>query len=87
MDRTANRPPPAGRMSVLEALCCSVLMGCLGVLILWLGINACAEFSVWSVWSFIRPFTRSQKRVTPSAVLIGAFLGAFRPCWAGWLVR
>ena len=87
MDRTANRPLPAGRMSVPEALVASVLMGVSGVLILWLGINAlCGILSLVSLVIYTTIYTPA-KRVTPFAVLIGAFREPFRPCWAGWPVK
>ena len=84
MDRTANRPLPAGRMSVPEALVASVLMGVSGVLILWLGINAlCGILSLVSLVIYTTIYTPA-KRVTPFAVLIGAFPGAFPPL-LGWV--
>lgn len=84
MDRTANRPLPAGRMSVPEALVASVLMGVSGGLILWLGINAlCGILSLVSLVIYTTIYTPA-KRVTPFAVLIGAFPGAFPPL-LGWV--
>jgi protoheme IX farnesyltransferase len=84
MDRTANRPLPAGRMSVSEALVAASLMGVSGVLILWLGINyLCGVLSLLSLVLYTWVYTPA-KRLTPFAVLIGAFPGAFPPL-LGWV--
>lgn len=84
MDRTANRPLPSGRMSVAEALAASLIMGATGVLILWLLINPlCGILSLLSLLLYTFVYTPA-KRVTPFAVLIGAFPGAFPPL-LGWV--
>ena len=39
MDRTKDRPIPAGRMTINQALVYSIIAGVLGISILWLLIN------------------------------------------------
>jgi heme o synthase len=84
MDRTANRPLPAGRMSVSEALVSAFLMGTAGVSILWIGLNPlCGILSLLSLLLYTIVYTPS-KRVSSFSVLIGAIPGAFPPL-LGWV--
>lgn len=84
MDRTANRPLPAGRMSVTEALIGAFAMGISGTVILWVGINPlCGILSLLSLFLYTLVYTPSKK-ITPFSVLIGAFPGAFPPL-LGWV--
>jgi protoheme IX farnesyltransferase len=79
MERTAKRPLPDGRMSVIEALLSSLLMGVAGVSILWICMNPlCGMISLASLLLYTFVYTPA-KRYTPFAVLIGAFPGAFPP--------
>lgn len=84
MDRTANRPLPAGRMSVGEALFGAFSMAISGTVLLWIGINPlCGILSLLSLLLYAIVYTPS-KRITPFSVLIGAFPGAFPPL-LGWV--
>jgi protoheme IX farnesyltransferase len=84
MDRTKDRPLPAGRMSVIEATMAVTLMGIVGVFILWKGLNPlCGILSLFSVLLYTALYTPSKK-ITPFSVLIGAFPGAFPPL-LGWV--
>jgi protoheme IX farnesyltransferase len=84
MERTANRPLPAGRMSVPEAMTASVFMSVLGVGILWLTINPlCGVLSLLSLLIYVAIYTPA-KRITPFSVFIGAIPGAFPPL-LGWI--
>ncbi len=79
MDRTKNRPLPAGRMSVIEAMVAAVLMGGAGILILWIFMNPlCGLLSGLSLLIYTLVYTPS-KRFTPFSVFIGAIPGAFPP--------
>jgi protoheme IX farnesyltransferase len=89
MERTAQRPLPAGRMTLTTAsLICAVLLlaglGTLGltghISAVLLGVGAVASYNF---------FYTPLKRVTPYAAVIGAVVGAFPPAlgWAavaGW---
>ncbi|MBP6334779.1 MAG: heme o synthase [Bacteroidia bacterium] len=84
MERTQNRPLPTGRMSMAEAITASLLMGILGVAILWLTINPlCGVLSLFSLLIYTLVYTPA-KRITPFSVLIGAIPGAFPPL-LGWI--
>lgn len=84
MERTRNRPLPAGRMGIPEAVAASLLMGIAGVGILWLAINPlCGVLSLLSLLIYILVYTPA-KRITPFSVLIGAIPGAFPPL-LGWI--
>lgn len=84
MDRTAGRPLPAGRMAVSEALLASVVMAIVGVYLLWHYMNPlCGWISSLSLILYTVVYTPA-KRLTPFAVLIGAFPGAFPPM-LGWI--
>jgi protoheme IX farnesyltransferase len=84
MVRTANRPLPAGRMSVMEAMIASTIMGVAGILILWIYMNPlCGMLSALSLILYTLAYT-PLKRITPFSVFIGAIPGAFPPM-LGWI--
>ncbi len=85
MRRTANRPLPAGRMSLAVALFISGLLILLGLsllstksqnVMLLLGLGAFAVFWYNGVYTYL-------KRLTAFAVIPGALLGALPPV-IGW---
>lgn len=79
MDRTKNRPLPAGRMQVGEAITAGIVMGIAGIAILWFFMNSlCGLLSALSLLIYTLIYTPS-KRVTPFSVFIGAIPGAFPP--------
>lgn len=84
MDRTSDRPLPAGRMSVKEALIAAIIMGSGGVYILWSGLNPlCGILSLFSLLIYVLVYTPAKK-VSSFSVLIGAIPGAFPPL-LGWI--
>lgn len=83
MDRTMNRPLPAGRMSVLEATIACVVMGLLGVFLLFIINPLSAFFGALALILYTLVYT-PLKRKTPWAVFVGAFPGAI-PFMLGWV--
>lgn len=83
MDRTKNRPLPAGRMNPLTALLIASLLTLLGVYILN-NINfKTALFGALSIFIYTCIYT-PLKTVTPLSVFVGAFPGAI-PFMLGWV--
>ena len=83
MKRTENRPLPTKRMNPKEALLISLLMGLIGVSLLFL-INFRSGFlGVFSVFLYVLAYT-PLKRISSISVFVGAFPGAF-PFMLGWV--
>jgi heme o synthase len=83
MDRTKNRPLPAGRMNNLKALIIASLLTLLGIFILN-NINfKTALFGALSILIYTCIYT-PLKSVTPLSVFVGAFPGAI-PFMLGWV--
>tara|TARA_B100001059_G_scaffold44533_1_gene36911 strand:- start:30919 stop:31827 length:909 start_codon:yes stop_codon:yes gene_type:complete len=83
MDRTKNRPLPAGRMNTLIALVIASLLTLLGIFILN-NINfKTALFGALSIFIYTCVYT-PLKSVTPLSVFVGAFPGAI-PFMLGWV--
>jgi protoheme IX farnesyltransferase len=83
MNRTANRPIPAGRMSVRTAMAIAILLTLLGVVSLY-ALNAkTAMFGAISIFLYTSIYT-PLKTKTPLAVFVGAFPGAI-PFMLGWV--
>ena len=79
MDRTANRPLPSERMSLMEAMVASGLAGILGVLVLWFYCNPTAGIiGALALLSYAFVYT-PLKRVSPISVWVGAVPGALPP--------
>jgi len=79
MKRTENRPLPAERMNVLEAILAAGIFGISGILLLTVHFNATAGvLSAISLISYAFVYT-PLKRVTPIAVFVGAIPGALPP--------
>ena len=84
MTRTANRPIAQGRMTILEAGIFCAVCGIVGVSILGLFLNTySALLGFASLMSYAFIYT-PLKRVSPIAVLVGAFPGAIPPL-LGWV--
>jgi heme o synthase len=83
MDRTCNRPLPAGRMSVTQAWLISILMGLTGVLILALKMNLLSGILGLAALLLYTLVYTPLKQKTPFAVFVGAFPGAVPPM-LGW---
>jgi protoheme IX farnesyltransferase len=79
MTRTLNRPLPAERMNVLEAILAAGLMGISGILILTYFFNPTAGvLAAISLLSYAFIYT-PLKRVSSVAVFVGAIPGALPP--------
>ncbi len=84
MKRTANRPLPAGRISLNEAWAFSTICAVGGLFIMWYFFNAAASLvSAVSLFAYAFIYT-PLKKVSAISVLVGAFPGAF-PCLIGWV--
>jgi heme o synthase len=83
MDRTKERPMPAGRMATSEGLLFSSILGLIGMTILYY-INAkSAMFGAAALVLYAAVYT-PLKTVSPIAVFVGAFPGAI-PFMLGWV--
>ncbi|MCK0155560.1 heme o synthase [Cellulophaga sp. F20128] len=83
MDRTKNRPIPAGRMSVNTALIIATLMTLAGIVALYFVNPKTAMFGAISIFLYTCVYT-PLKTKTPLAVFVGAFPGAI-PFMLGWV--
>ena len=83
MPRTADRPIAKGRISVTAAALAAGLMSVLGLVILASFNLLTAVLGALSLLSYVFVYT-PMKRISPIAVLIGAFPGAF-PTLIGWV--
>jgi heme o synthase len=84
MKRTANRPIPAGRISVSNAWAFAIISIIAGCFIMYYFFNvqaAILSLVSWFLYAFI--YT-PLKKVSAISVLVGAFPGAF-PCLIGWV--
>jgi len=84
MQRTANRPLPAGRMDRQSALHFGVGLGVFSVVLMGLALNlvAAAVLAV-SILFYVLVYTVWLKRRTPQNIVIGGAAGAFPPL-IGW---
>lgn len=83
MKRTQNRPLPSGRMQDGSALFIAVLLGIVGLFLLYT-INAkTAFFAAFSILVYTCVYT-PLKRITSLTVFVGAFPGAI-PFMLGWV--
>lgn len=79
MERTAQRPMPTGRMSVVQGLLIAGLAGGSGIFILWYFLNPLAGIlGVIAIFFYVFLYT-PMKMHSPLAVFIGAFPGAIPP--------
>lgn len=84
MRRTANRPIAAGRMTVHEGWSFSIILGGIGVILMWYWFNpASALLSLFSLFLYAFIYT-PLKKVNSISVIVGAFPGAL-PCLIGWV--
>lgn len=83
MERTRNRPLPAGRMSSRTALRIGVLLAAAGLAILWWGVSPlCATLAAATLAVYLGMYT-PMKRRTPLCIAVGAVAGALPPM-IGW---
>jgi len=83
MDRTKNRPIPAGRVSVRGAFIFGCILTIIGVGILYSINPKSAMFGAVSIFLYTSIYT-PLKTVTPLSVFAGAFPGAI-PFMLGWV--
>lgn len=84
MKRTKNRPLPDEKMTVAHAATVSLLMGIVGVFILWFFINPLSGIlGALAIVSYVGIYT-PLKRITTYSVFIGSFPGAIPPM-LGWV--
>jgi protoheme IX farnesyltransferase len=84
MRRTANRPLPSKRMSLLHATIASATMIVGGTVYLWLTTNALAALLTLTTSIVYLGVYTPLKRVSPICTFIGAFPGAMPPV-LGWV--
>jgi len=83
MDRTKNRPIPAGRMTVQTAFIIATIFTILGIGILYYINPQTAMFGAISIFLYTCAYT-PLKTKTPLAVFVGAIPGAI-PFMLGWV--
>ena len=85
MDRTRNRPIPAGRIAPETALQFGVWLSVASVLLMGLAVNvAAAVLLAITIGFYIFVYTMWLKRRTPQNIVIGGAAGAFPPM-IGWV--
>lgn len=83
MDRTKNRPVPAGRMSKSMALVIASFLTILGIILLYTINPKTAMFGAISIFLYTSVYT-PLKTMTSLSVFVGAFPGAI-PFMLGWV--
>jgi len=83
MDRTKNRPVPAGRMSPNVALVIASILTVIGIVLLYTINPKTAMFGAISIFLYTSIYT-PLKTVTSLSVFVGAFPGAI-PFMLGWV--
>lgn len=83
MDRTKNRPVPAGRMSTTSALLIAGSLTVIGLTLLYMINPKTAMFGAISIFLYTSIYT-PLKTVTSLSVFVGAFPGAI-PFMLGWV--
>lgn len=83
MDRTKERPIPAGRINSAEGLLFSTILGVIGMLLLY-QINAKSAFFGAAALVLYAAVYTPLKTQSPIAVFVGAFPGAI-PFMLGWV--
>ncbi|WBL22007.1 heme o synthase [Zunongwangia sp. HRR-M8] len=83
MNRTKNRPIPAGRMSITSAFIIASLFTILGLVVLYVINPKTAMFGGISIFLYVSIYT-PLKTKTPLSVFVGAFPGAI-PFMLGWV--
>ncbi len=83
MDRTKNRPVPAGRITVTQALLLAVILTVIGIVTLYTINPVTAMFGAICIFMYVSLYT-PLKTKTPLSVFVGAFPGAI-PFMLGWV--
>ncbi len=84
MERTRNRPLPAGRMAPGEALGFGCVLSGASVMVMGLALNwVAAALLALTIGFYVFVYTIGLKRRTPQNIVIGGAAGAFPPL-IGW---
>jgi heme o synthase len=84
MERTRNRPLPAGRMAPGEALGFGCVLAGASVMVMGLALNwVAAALLALTIGFYVFVYTIGLKRRTPQNIVIGGAAGAFPPL-IGW---
>jgi protoheme IX farnesyltransferase len=83
MERTADRPLPAGRLSARDALFFGALCAVIGVFVLGFAVNWPTAALGLLTWLLYVAFYTPLKVKTPANTLVGAIAGAM-PVLMGW---
>ena len=83
MDRTKNRPLPAGTISKQNAFIVGIVLTVLGLAVLYYVNAKTAMFGAISIFMYVSLYT-PLKTITPLSVFVGAFPGAI-PYMLGWV--
>ena len=83
MDRTKNRPLPAGEVTKNQAILLGSVLTAIGLIILFCINPKTAMFAAISIFMYVSLYT-PLKTVTPLSVFVGAFPGAI-PYMLGWV--
>ena len=83
MNRTKDRPIPAGRMSVRSAFIIGSILTIIGIVVLYIINPKTAMFGAISIFMYVSLYT-PLKTKTPLSVFVGAFPGAI-PFMLGWV--
>ncbi len=83
MERTKNRPLPAGRISVRNAFAIAVILTLIGIVCLYIINPITAMFGSICIFMYVSLYT-PLKTKTPLSVFVGAFPGAI-PFMLGWV--
>lgn len=84
MNRTKNRPIPAGRVNADDALAFGLFLSALSVMLMDLAVNmVAASLLAFAIFFYSVIYTMWLKRSTPQNIVIGGAAGAFPPM-IGW---
>jgi protoheme IX farnesyltransferase len=84
MNRTKNRPIPAGRVPAAEGLTFAIILSLLSIMVLGLALNwVAAGILAFANFFYSVIYTMWLKRHTPQNIVIGGAAGAFPPM-IGW---
>ena len=84
MERTKNRPIPAGRLSSMSGVVFALLIGLIGLLILAVLVNPlAAAIALFGHLFYVLIYTIWLKPITPQNIVIGGAAGAVPPM-VGW---
>jgi len=85
MERTQNRPIPAGKVKPTQALVFGVILSILSVLAMHKYVNSQASgLLLFTILYYVFLYTMWLKRSTPQNIVIGGAAGAFPPM-IGWV--